>query len=266
MHRLVREHDRTIAPAAEPTRLRATADGRERSTRNGGRRSGTGVAAALAEVARTLDAQRTLEETLEGIVRIAVSAVPGFCHAGISVTRPKGVVGTLAATAPIVRELDRLQYDAGEGPCLDALTREPMVRVEGARHEQRWPGYLAGAVRLGLRSQLSLHLFTDRSMTGALNFYSLERDTIDDQAPRIAELFAVHAAVALGRAREVDGLHEALSTRKTIGQAVGILMERYRLDEDRAFQYLLRSSQQANIKVRDIAAELVRGTGLRREA
>lgn len=258
--RAVRELGREgPAGVEEPVEGSATSSEESLESASSAPRAGEGVAAALAEVARTLDAQRTQGETLDTVVHIAVRSVPGFEHAGISVVDPKGKVETIAATDPLVRRLDGLQYDVGEGPCLDALGRLPMVLVEHARHEQRWPRYMPVAAREGLRAQLSLHLFSDRSTMGALNFYSTTRDTIDDAAPRIAELFAVHAAVALGRAREIEGLHEALTTRKTIGQAIGIVMERYRLDEDRAFQFLLRSSQHANIKLRDIAADLVRG-------
>jgi transcriptional regulator with GAF, ATPase, and Fis domain len=221
--------------------------------------AGAEVAVALAEAARTLDAQRTTDDTLDTVVRIAVEAVPGFDQAGVSVITRKGTVETLAATDDLVRRLDTLQRQVGEGPSFDALGAHPVVQVEHARHDQRWPRYLPGALREGLRAQLSLRLFSDRSTVGTLSFYSTSRDTIDADAPRIAELFAVHAAVALGAAREIEGLHEALHTRKTIGQAIGIVMERYRLDEDRAFSFLLRASQQANIKLRDIAADLVRG-------
>jgi transcriptional regulator with GAF, ATPase, and Fis domain len=235
-------------------------------TRNAGRWAGTGLAAALAEAARALDTQRSLEETLRAIVDVALTAVPGFDHAGISLAHSKGRIETIVATGPLVEELDALQFEVGEGPCLEALSELPMVTVSEARHEQRWPRYMGRAARAGLCAQLSVHLFTDRSTVAVLNFYSTSRDTVDTDAPRIAELFAVHAAVALARAREVEGLHQALESRKTIGQAIGILMERYGLDEDRAFQFLLRSSQDGNVKLRDLAADLVRGTGDRPRA
>ena len=78
-------------------------------------------------------------------------------------------------------------------------------------------------------------------------------------AEDIASLFATHAAIALGHARDYDNLQTALATRKIIGQAIGILMERYDLDEDRAFAFLRRASSHSNVKLRDVAQELVRG-------
>jgi AmiR/NasT family two-component response regulator len=75
-----------------------------------------------------------------------------------------------------------------------------------------------------------------------------------------AELFAVHASIALGHAQQEHQLNQALSSRKVIGQAVGILMERYQIDQDRAFHFLMRVSSTSNIKLRDVAHELVTTT------
>lgn len=220
------------------------------------------IAAALAEVARILDAKQDTRETLEGIVYTAQAAVPGFDHVGVPVaparrrrTRPR--IETLAATDALVNELDDLQWSLDEGPCVDALREEPVVVVEHARHAQRWPNYVPAAARVGLRAQLAIRLYADQSGVGGLNFYSLAAETVDPLAPVIGELFATHAAIALGRAREIEGLHEALASRKLIGQGIGIVMERFGLDEDRAFEFLLRTSQQSNVKLRKVAEDLV---------
>ncbi len=239
----------------------------ERRTRPGPASTGhrePAIASALAEVARILDEKRDVRETLEGIANTAREAVPGFDHVGVSIApagrrRDRSPIETLAATDPLVDQLDQLQWHLGEGPCVDALQAEPVVIVEHARHAQRWPRYVPEAVRIGLRAQLAIRLFSDRSGVGGLNFYSVAQETVDPLAPVIGELFAVHAAVALGRAREIEGLHEALASRKVIGQGIGILMERYGFDEERAFQFLLRSSQQNNVKLRKVAEDLVAG-------
>ena len=95
---------------------------------------------------------------------------------------------------------------------------------------------------------------------GALNLYSTSQEEIDPDAEHVAELFASHAAIALHQAREVENLNQALESRKVIGQALGIVMERYGLDENHAFAFLLRASSTSNIKLRDIAAQLVEDT------
>ena len=225
------------------------------------------AASALAQAARTIHREDTLEETLAAIAETARISVPGIDHAGISIVTPKGGIETKAATDPIVWEFDRLQYDLGEGPCLSTMRGTPVVSVPRARHDQRWPRFMPQALRLGLRSQLAVRLFLDDEGTmGALNLYSTSQEEIDPDAEHVAELFASHAAIALHQAREVEHLNQALESRKVIGQALGIVMERYGLDENHAFSFLLRASSMSNIKVRDIAAQLVEDTHHRHAA
>ncbi|HEV7876330.1 MAG TPA: GAF and ANTAR domain-containing protein [Nocardioides sp.] len=225
------------------------------------------AASALAQAARTIHREDTLEETLAAIAETARISVPGIDHAGISIVTPKGGIETKAATDPIVWEFDRLQYDLAEGPCLSTMRGTPVVSVPRARHDQRWPRFMPQALRLGLRSQLAVRLFLDDEGTmGALNLYSTSQEEIDPDAEHVAELFASHAAIALHQAREVEHLNQALESRKVIGQALGIVMERYGLDENHAFSFLLRASSTSNIKVRDIAAQLVEDTHHRHAA
>ena len=157
-----------------------------------------------------------------------------------------------------MEQLDDLQYELGEGPCLSAMREHPVVTVPHARHDQRWPAYMPRAVALGLRSQLAVRLFLDDKGTlGGLNLYSTSQDTLHEEAEPIADLFAAHAASALERTREVWELNTALESRKIIGQAIGIVMERYGLNEDRAFAFLVRASSHGNVKIRDLARRLV---------
>lgn len=116
---------------------------------------------------------------------------------------------------------------------------------------------MPAAAEKGLRAQLAVGLYRNESSLGGLNLYSTGSDTIADDAILIAELFASQAAIALGHSQSQAQMNEALQSRKVIGQAIGILMERYRLDETQAFQFLIRASSTTNIKLRDVAAELV---------
>ena len=215
------------------------------------------IAEALAEAARDINKPQTLDETLEAIVRAAQRSVPGFDHVGISITHRDGKIETLAATDPIVLRLDELQYELGEGPCLDAIREAPVVIVEHAEHDQRWPRYMPRAAPIGLRAQLALQLYNDEGSIGGLNLYSTRSPTVEPDAVRVAELFASHAAIALGRARREEQLNDALVTRKVIGQAIGLTMEHYQIPEDRAFLFLVRASQTSNVKLRDVAQNVV---------
>ena len=113
------------------------------------------------------------------------------------------------------------------------------------------------AVELGLRAQLAVRLYEEDETVGGLNLYSTDAETVDPGAVHLAELFATHATIALGRARVEDRLNEALTTRKVIGQAIGIIAERYKITDDRAFHFLVRASTASNIKLREVAQEVV---------
>jgi GAF domain-containing protein len=199
----------------------------------------------------------SLESTLDTIVATAARSLPAIDHVGVTIASRDGKMVTMAGTDRLVWELDQLQYDLGEGPCVHAIHTEPITKIEHARHEQRWPLFMKPAINLGLRSQMGMRLYTERETLGSLNMYSTIADTIDPDVQYMAELFATHASVALGRARREEELNTALLTRKVIGQAIGILMERYDLDENRAFTYLTRVSQHSNIKLREVAREVV---------
>ena len=198
-----------------------------------------------------------LRATLQGLVESACSIFPEIDHAGISVAHRDGGIETVAVTDDLVRELDQLQYDVGEGPCLYAVTDCPVVVVDDVRHEQRWPRFVGPAAELGLRSQIGLRLYSNDETMGGLNLYSTSRDHIAAHTEPMAELFASIAAAVMGRARREHDLAAAVATRQVIGQATGIVMERYSMDERRAFDYLLRVSSLSNLKVRDLAREMV---------
>lgn len=217
------------------------------------------LAAALAAAAETINAPRSLDEVLDAICQAAQDAVPGFDHVGVSIMRQAGKIETLSGTDQLVWDLDALQYQLDQGPCVDAIrgNTESVVVVEHAHHDQRWPTYMPRAVKAGLRAQLAVRLYAEDETYGGLNLYSTQQERIDPEAREIAQLFATHAAIALGWARHDEQLNEALSTRKVIGQALGIIMERYQIDEDRAFHFLTRASSTSNIKLRTIAQEVV---------
>jgi GAF domain-containing protein len=220
-----------------------------------------GLALALREASRSINSPHSLDATLEMIVEVAANSVPGIDHVGISVAHKDGRLETVAASDRFVNELDELQYKFGEGPCVHAIEADAIVVVPDARHEQRWPRFIREAVARGLRSQLGLRLHADDHTMGALNLYSVSQDDIPDETTSMAEMFAAQAALALGHTLREHGLTEALISRKVIGQALGILMERYHLSEDRAFTFLVRTSSQTNTKLRTVAEQIVSQSG-----
>jgi hypothetical protein len=216
------------------------------------------ISVALADAARTIGRRSTQEDTLQTIADTAMGSIPGFNHVGVSTIDKRGRITTRAATSPLVRELDALQYELREGPCYDSLQDAVIVSAPHIAHDQRWPRYVPAAVKAGLRSQLAVKLFLDDEGTvGGLNLYSTSQAEIDPGAAMAADLFASQAVVALEKTRELDELHHALTSREQIGQAIGLVMAQYHLSSQAAFNFLARTSSQSNIKLRDIAERVI---------
>jgi hypothetical protein len=211
----------------------------------------------MSTVAASLRAPVNPDEGLAQITASAADTISGVRHASISVTTKDGSIRTLAPTSSLAVAADELQYELGEGPCVRAALGEPVVRVDDIATDTRWPLYGPKAAALGLRAQLSFQFRADPDVRGALNLYADEPDVFDADAQFIAAMFADWTAVLLGWHKQEVSLSEALETRNLIGTAIGILMERYKLDHDRAFAFLVRLSSSGNVKLRDIAAGVV---------
>jgi len=214
------------------------------------------LAEAMADVARGLQHSGSMDETLSRITAAARDAVPGVDHVSITCRRGDGPLVTLAPTDSVSRKADELQYALLEGPCYEAALGAGLVASDDVTKDDRWPRYGPAAGELGIMSQLAVAIYDTPQSRAGLNLYSHQPGNFDD-IHQVAELFATHAAVAMGHAGSVEQLNEALSTRKVIGQAIGIVMERYGIDQDRALEFLIRLSQTSNVKLRAVAAELV---------
>ncbi len=197
-----------------------------------------------------------LDATLRNITQGAVRLLPEVDHASITTRHSDGRLDTRAMTDDLLLELDRKQVEWREGPCYDGATDEPFVVADDLRTDPRYPRYGALASRAGVLSQAGLRLFESDRSIGALNLYSRKVGGLASLDP-LGRLFADQAAIAISYAVEVQNLNEALRTRTVIGQAVGLVMERYHLGDDRAFAFLTRLSSHRNVKLRRVAEELV---------
>lgn len=225
---------------------------------------GTGDERAGAELARVLDEaarglldrseRESVEHTLGLIVRGAVGTVPHAEQAGISLVERNGGVRSYAPSTETVHELDALQNELGEGPCLDSIWHEQRMLVEDmSRAGDRWPRFAVAAQERGIASLMSFQLFATEGSAGALNLYASRPEVFDESAADTGSLFASQAALVLHGAQRVAGLRTAVTTRDVIGQAKGILMERFGLDAQRAFSMLAETSQTTNMKLVDVA-------------
>ena len=217
----------------------------------------------FASLAAELHQESTELPTLELIVQRAVETVDGCDCCGVSVRDAAGLISTPASTDPIVDAADRLQYELNEGPCVEAIWTLDTYLIDDLRAEPRWPQWAPQAADLGIGSTLSVRIETPvRQSRAALNLYAKRPGSFDHTDVAIASILARHAGIALADARNQEQLRTALRSRQTIGVAQGILMQRFGLDLDQAFEVLHRYSQDNNIKLRTLAENLVRSGGL----
>ena len=211
----------------------------------------------LAEMAVSLHDEPTLEETIDRVLDYAVKAVD-CAFAGVIFVHAKSRVETVAATSPLVAELDKVQLEHGEGPDIDVLS-DPAnsVLVGDTTRDERWPRWAEAVAANGVRSMLGIRLHTTATTIGSLNLYDTRPHHFTEEDRDVAHIFARHAAVALASARETANLWKAIDARRLIGQAQGILMERFDMDADQAFAVLRRYSQDHNVKLHRVAERLI---------
>lgn len=215
------------------------------------------LAQTLSELARKLEAEDDTQVMLADLVAAAVEQIPGADEGSISIVLARKEVSSQSPSSDLPRRVDALQTETGEGPCLDAVYQERTVQVPDMATETRWPKFARRAAAAGAGSMLSFQLWVEGDNLGALNLYGHEREAFTEESEHVGLLFVSHAAVAMAGAQKLDQMRQGLDTRDLIGQAVGILIERHKLDGQRAFALLVRASQQRHVKLRDLAADLV---------
>lgn len=220
----------------------------------------TANAADFADIAQFLHAQGDVEQTLQSIVDLACQTI-GSDMCGLMLVHGNRVE-TAAVTDEKVRVADELQITCDEGPCLGAMDAHTTFIITDTATEQRWPTWCRKVADLGVRSVVSVRLFTQAGTIGSLNVYSSQVGRFDTDDAAVAAIFAGHASVAVAAAQTESGLRAAIDGRHLIGMAQGILMERYDLSQDQAFAVLRRYSQDRNMKLRAVAAHVVESRGL----
>jgi GAF domain-containing protein len=215
------------------------------------------LATRMADLARSFAGPQKVREVLAGVTTAAVELIPNAETAGVLLMAKGGKFESLEGTSQLIYELDELQERHGTGPCIDAAVDQMIVRVDDFQTDQRWPGYNEAVCQTGVRSSLSFKLYTGSRTAGALNVFSLKPHGFDQEAEAIGSVLAAHAAAALIASRHGEQLQSALTTRDVIGQAKGIIMERYNVNAIRAFEMLRQLSQSMNTRLVDIAQRVV---------
>ena len=219
--------------------------------------SDVNLAVRMAEMARAVAVPTLAEDIFAEVTSAAVELIPGVKTAGILLITKGGKFESHGATDELPHELDELQYLLKEGPCMEAALDEVVVRTDDFRTETRWPAYSAAVQKLGVLSGMSFKLYTHQRTAGALNLFGFEPTAWDSERQTIGTVLAAHAAAAIMSQRQGDQLHSAVATRDRIGQAKGIIMERFNVDDVRAFNMLRQLSQEANEALTDIAQRVI---------
>ena len=228
--------------------------------------------ASVRELTEMLLATSSLEQYTQDVVDLAASRVVPGASCGMTM-RMDGRPLTVANSDDFAAQLDELHYGAGEGPCLESMETGEIVLVGDLTQEHRWGGYRLHALAHGVRASLSLPIAGPDRPMGALNFYATKPNTFTDDHAQIGEHFADQASGALRLAARLADqtiltaqLQEAMSSRAVIDQAIGIVMGQNHCDADAAFDVLRRASQNRNIKLRQVATDLVEAVAGRRVA
>ncbi|QNI07303.1 GAF and ANTAR domain-containing protein [Mycobacterium kubicae] len=187
----------------------------------------------------------------------AVPSIPGAQYASITVVRRRGQLQTTGDAGAYPTLLHIAQIRHRQGPCVDAARSRSVVHADDLTSDRRWPLYRRDAVEMTpIRSLLAVPLISDQLMLGILNLFADQPGAFSTDAVDIARFYAIQAALAWATARTKEQFRRALGSRDVIGQAKGILMERYDVTADDAFALLKRLSEESKIPVAEVSRRM----------
>jgi GAF domain-containing protein len=218
---------------------------------------------SLQSLSRLASGRLPLEDLLTQVATYAVQAIPGADGAGLTLLE-QDRADTIVTTDPFVTEIDDIQYAMNQGPCISAAREGQIVMSGSLGGDSRWPRFGGRAARLGVHSVVSLPLITPDGVVGAMNVYAHDKNTFDDRAAELGQVFATPAAIAVHNAhvlaqtrRLASQLQSALELRGIIDRAVGILMSRSGSTEQEALDRLRSLSQREHRKLAEVARRIV---------
>ena len=217
----------------------------------------------MSDLTQLFVADGTVHDVLVRVAQMSTAALPVTRFAAITMV-VEGTLTTGVFTDPVASQIEQVQFDSGEGPCVDAYRSGEIRVIESTADERRWPDFCSACVRYGIGSTLSIPMTVETHTTGALNLYSREERAFDCSSVETASVFAAQAAILLASAEvsraalaRAAQLQQAMESRSSIEQAKGIVIATTRCTPDEAFAVLVTQSQKENRKLHDIAREIV---------
>jgi hypothetical protein len=214
------------------------------------------IKSAMSALTRDFITANDVQSTLARVTSAAVSIIDGVDYADIMLISD-GQAGSVAPTDPVMTKLDAAQMRHDAGPCLDAAVADSMIRCGDLECDVRWPEFTSEALAAGIRGVLSFQLFTHQGGAGALNLFSRGRDSVGAEGVAVGAMLATHAAVVLMSSDRQRQFESALASRDLIGQAKGVLMAKLAVDAVRAFDLIVKQSQNTNTTVRVVAQQVI---------
>lgn len=216
---------------------------------------------SYSDLGHQVAAETDISSTLHAVPAVAARTVPGVDSASITRGSGSGSWETVGATDDVATRVDEIQYHLGAGPCVDAVSKDHVFRSGDVTTDERWPSFGAlAAEETGVHSVLSIRLTLDEDLVMAgLNLYSQGRNAFDEQSRHLAMLLATHAGIIVSRLlvqERASNLEIALASSRDIGVAMGVLMARYKITRDQAFDLLRMASQHRHRKLRDVAGDV----------
>ncbi len=197
------------------------------------------------------------DDTLSWVTHAALDLLEGVDYVSITTVHRGEVEGTVGSTDPLALKADLMQYELDQGPCLDVALGEKIAQSVDLEQDSTWPEYSTQAAQLGVRSQLALRIESAGETMGSLNLYSTRRGQFEPSTVAGGKRLAAQAATALEMTRTAGHLSRMLASRSHIAQATGLLMARHQWTSHQAFGHLVKLSQNMNVKLREIARDLV---------
>jgi len=218
---------------------------------------------AMAALSRYFVGDDTLGASLTRVADLATTALPQSDYAGITLL-VNGKPRTAVFTDPDVPDMDQAQYRTGDGPCLDAFRNGQPYQIRSTLERGPWQAFRDVAAEHGVLSTLSMPLIATQGSLGAMNLYAKTVDAFGDADVETAATFAAQAAFVLANAQAYwdardlsENLQQAMISRATIEQAKGIIIASSGASPEQAMQLLIEQSQHENVKLRDLAAQIV---------
>ena len=216
----------------------------------------------LQELAEVLQTQRTLGGVLAGIAEAATASVPGCDAASIGISI-EGRPATTTATSRIALELDLVQYDLDDGPCLTSFRTVSTVRLDVTEKGDPFPHFAIAAERRGVRGVLSVPATWGDDLVATLNLYS-RTGPFDDTAVSLAHVLAAQVSIAVSRSPEfaaaravVEEAQRDADDHADVDVASGLLMVSQSCTAEQAEGLLRQAATHDDRPILEIAQRII---------